>query len=88
MKHINQCMLGLALVATISLSACGGGGGADAALPVVVDSDVPVNATQSARGAMDFVRTVATDESENADGLRIDTADLATSETDEADPDN
>lgn len=88
MKHSSYYMMGLALGASALLSACGGGGGSAAAIPmVVVGSDVPVTATQSSQGAIDFVRTVVADDNENGDGIRIDAADLSTSETDESDPD-
>lgn len=85
MNYTRHCVLGLAFVSTVWLSACGGGGAAE---PLVVGSDVPVSATQNARAATAFVRTVAADESENGDALQIDAAELATSETDEAEPDN
>jgi hypothetical protein len=87
MTYSSKFSLGLLLGVVALLSACGGG--SDTVAPqVVVDSDVPVTATQTAKEAISFVRTVADDATENGDGLRIDAADLATSETDEPEPDS
>lgn len=90
MKHSTLRKLGLVLGASALLAACGGGtevAPLPSLPPVIANSDVPVTATQSAQGAMAFVGTVVADENANGDGLRIDAADLATSETDEPEPD-
>ena len=93
MKHTHLRTLGLVLGAGALLAACGGGGnGAEVVprlgpQPVVADADVPATATQNATGAVAFIRTLAADGDANGDGLRIDAADLGTSETDEPEPD-
>jgi hypothetical protein len=88
MMNPTQRMLSLVLGSAVLLSACGGGGGGpEEAAPLATGSDVPVAATQSAAAATSFVRTVASDENGNGEGLRVDAIELATSETDEPEPD-
>ncbi|MDB5883043.1 MAG: hypothetical protein JWP43_2921 [Ramlibacter sp.] len=67
------------------LTACGGGGGGPA--PVADDgTDVPRSAMTSSAGAIAFMKSVAASSDNTASPLRVGDAVLATSDTDEPDP--
>ena len=71
-----------------------GGGGGGGTAPATLDSDpntmsatdVPLSATTSSAGAMEFVKRVAATSDNSAEPIRVGDAVLATSDTDEPDP--
>ena len=84
-----RAALGMA-AATLMVAACGGGGGGGtpvAADPPVAGTDVPASATLSSAGAVAFVRSVAASRDETTLPLTVGGAVLATSDTDEPEPD-
>jgi hypothetical protein len=65
----------------------GGGGGAAPADPNMMSgTDVPLSATTSSAGAMEFVKRLAATSDNSAEPIRVGDAVLATSNTDEPDP--
>ena len=89
MKAIPWAVRSLAVLASALLAACGGGGGGAppaVADPLIAGTGVPSSATTSSAGALAFVRRVAADNS-NAEPIAVGDAVLATSDTDEPDPD-
>jgi hypothetical protein len=72
----------------------GGGGGGGGPAPATFDSDpnmmsgtdVPLSATTSSAGAMEFVKRLAATSANKAEPIRVGDAVLATSNTDEPDP--
>jgi hypothetical protein len=84
------------------LAGCGGGYGGDSGANtaggggagptfnsdpnMVSGTDVPLSATTSSAGAMEFVKRVAATSDDKAEPIRVGDAVLATSNTDEPDP--
>jgi hypothetical protein len=74
-------------------SVSGGGGSGGGGAPATFDdpnmmngTDVPLSATTSSAGAMEFVKRVAATSDNSAEPIRVGNAVLATSDTDEPDP--
>jgi hypothetical protein len=90
MKAIPWAAKALALLASALVPACGGGGGGAAPAvtnPPLAGTDVPASATASPAGALAFVKTVAAATGNDAEPIAVGDAVLATSDTDEPDPD-
>lgn len=87
MKSIPWGRASLTLATALLLAACGGGGDTVVADPFVEGTDVPLSATTSSAGALAFVKRVAATSDNTAEPLRVGGAVLATSDTDEFDPD-
>jgi hypothetical protein len=90
MKAIPWAAKYLALLASALLAACGGGGGGAAptvADPPLAGTDVPTSATATPAGALAFVKRIAAATGNDAEPIAVGDAVLATSDTDEPDPD-
>lgn len=90
MRKIPWGLAALALAGALSLAGCGGGeGGGETVVadPFVEGTDVPLSATTSSAGALAFVKRVAATSDHSAEPIRVGGAVLATSDTDESDPD-
>jgi hypothetical protein len=88
MKHVNPKSV-IAVAAAMLATACGGGSGDSAAVntdPSVAGSEVPVSATTSSAGAMAFMKQLAATSDNTATPIVVGDAVLATSDTDDPDP--
>jgi hypothetical protein len=96
MKTIPWGPASLCFACAVLLGGCGGGysggGGAGGSVPTfnsdtnINGTDVPLSATTSSAGAMEFVKRVAATSDNSAEPIRVGDAVLATSDTDESDP--
>ena len=94
MKSIPWRPASLCLACSALLAGCGGGYGGDSgggiptfnSDPNMAATDVPLSATTSSAGAMEFVKRVAATSDNKAEPIRVGGAVLATSNTDEPDP--
>jgi hypothetical protein len=89
MKPIHFNLALLTMAGASLLAGCGGGGGSGTMVtdPLVEGTDVPLSATTSSAGALAFVKRVAATSDNTAEPIRVGGAVLATSDTDESDPD-
>jgi hypothetical protein len=89
MKAIPWKVTCLMMAGASLLAGCGGGGGSGTMVtdPFVAGTDVPLSATTSSAGALAFVKRVAATSDNRAEPIRVGGAVLATSDTDESDPD-
>jgi hypothetical protein len=102
MKSIPWGLASLCFACAALLAGCGGGDGGDngsggggggGGVPTVDTdnnmmnaTDVPLSATTSSAGAMEFVKRMAATSDDSAEPIRVGNAVLATSDTDEPDP--
>jgi hypothetical protein len=101
MKSVPWGLASLCFACAALLAGCGGGYSGDSVSgeggggPATIDgdtnvgmngTDVPLSATTSSAGAMEFVKRVAATSDNSAEPIRVGDAVLATSDTDEPDP--
>lgn len=89
MKATSWKLAFLTVAGASLLAGCGGSGGSGAMVtdPLVEGTDVPLSATASSAGALAFVKRVAATSDNSTEPIRVGGAVLATSDTDESDPD-
>jgi hypothetical protein len=88
MKSISWGLAFLCCACAVVLAGCGDGGRVSFSSDSDADgTDVPLSATTSSAGAMAFVKLVAATSDNSAEPIRVGGAVLATSDTDESDPD-
>jgi hypothetical protein len=95
MKSIPRRFASLCFVCAALLAGCGGSGrgGGGGAAPATLDgdpnmmsaTDVPLSATTSSAGALEYVKRVAATSDNSVAPIRVGDAVLATSDTDEPD---
>lgn len=88
MKSILSALACLGVASGLLLGGCGGGGGGAPVIePPGMTTGVPASASTSSAGALAFVRGIAASSDAGAEPIPLGDAVLATSDTDEPDPD-